>query len=309
MFLAVFNLIPIPPLDGSGILIGLISEEAAQKVETLRPFGFIIVLGLVYLGVLRFIFRPHTTGNQCFSYSKMTDTYQVKLEIFEGPLDLLLFLIKKKKLEIHDIPMATITRTYLDYLNDKEQINLEREAEFLLVAALLIHIKSQMLLPREAALEDDSDPRKVLVDRLLDHQKIKAACNLLREKEKDRMQTWQRDFLPPISPSDELDFIEVSLFDLAEVFFTLMKRQERDQVRVLKGKEFSLKEKTQEIIALLKENGYLDFLAYFAEQRSFEEALFAFFCILELVKNKVVVAIQDSLFSTIKVWLREEFAT
>ncbi len=239
----------------------------------------------------------------------MTDTYQVKLEIFEGPLDLLLFLIKKKKLEIHDIPMATITRTYLEYLNDKDQINLEREADFLLVAALLIYIKSQMLLPREASLEDDSDPRTVLVDRLLDHQKIKAACDLLREKEKDRMQTWQRDFLPPITPSDDLDFIEVSLFDLAEVFFTLMKRQERDQVRVLKGKEFSLKEKTQEIIALLKENGYLDFLAYFSEQRSFEEALFAFFCILELVKNKVVVAIQDSLFSTIKVWLREEFAT
>ncbi len=239
----------------------------------------------------------------------MTDTYQVKLEIFEGPLDLLLFLIKKKKLEIHDIPMATITRTYLEYLDDKEQINLEREAEFLVVAALLIHIKSQMLLPREASLEDDMDPRKILVERLLDHQKIKAACNLLREKEKDQMLTWQRDFLPPITPSDELDFIEVSLFDLAEVFFTLMKRQERERVKILKGKEFSLKEKAQEIIAHLKENGYLDFQAYFAEQRSFEEALFAFFCLLELIKNKVVVAIQDSLFSTIKVWLREEFVT
>ena len=239
----------------------------------------------------------------------MSDTYQVKLEIFEGPLDLLLFLIKKKKLDIHDIPMAPIIREYLGYLDLKKQINLEREAEFLLIAALLIHIKSQMLLPREASLEDDTDPRKILVERLLDHQKIKAACDLLREKEKDQMLTWQRDFLPPLAPSDELEFIEVSLFDLAEVFFTLMKRKDRDQVKVLKGKEFSLKEKTQELIALLKEKGYLDFLTYFEEQNSFEEALFAFFCLLELIRNKVVVAIQDSLFSTIKVWLREEFVT
>jgi len=237
----------------------------------------------------------------------MTDSYQVKLEIFEGPLDLLLFLIKKKKLDIHDIPMATIIREYLGYLDLKEQINLEREAEFLLIAALLIHIKSQMLLPREASLEDDTDPRKILVERLLDHQKIKAACGLLREKEKDQMLTWQRDFLPPLAPTDELEFIEVSLFDLAEVFFALMKRKDREQVKVLKGKEYSLKEKTQELISLLKEKGYLDFLTYFDEQSSFEEALFAFFCLLELIKNKVVVAIQDSLFSTIKVWLREEF--
>lgn len=237
----------------------------------------------------------------------MTDTYQVKLEIFEGPLDLLLFLIKKKKLDIHDIPMAAITSEYLDYLEHKDQINLEREAEFLLIAALLIHIKSQMLLPREASPEGDTDPRTMLVERLLDHQKIRAACSLLREKEKDQMLTWQRDFLPPIAPSEELDFIEVSLFDLAEVFFTLMKRKERDHIQVLKGKNFSLKGKTQELVALLEAQGYLDFLLYFEEQRSFEEALFAFFCLLELVKNKIAVAVQDSLFGTIKVWLREEF--
>ena len=109
-------------------------------------------------------------------------SYQVKLEFFQGPLDLLLFLIRKKKIDIHDIPIATITKEYLEYLNQREKVNLDREAEFLLIAALLIYIKSHVLLPRERP-EEDEDPHQVLVDRLLDYQKIKGACIILREKE------------------------------------------------------------------------------------------------------------------------------
>jgi len=99
------------------------------------------------------------------------DGYQVKLEFFEGPLDLLLFLIRKKKIDINDIPMAVITRDYLDYLEKKDQINLDREAEFLFIASLLIYIKSQMLLPREQEALAEDDPRQQLVDRLLEFQK------------------------------------------------------------------------------------------------------------------------------------------
>jgi segregation and condensation protein A len=233
-------------------------------------------------------------------------TYQVKLEVFEGPLDLLLFLIRKKKLDIHDIPMAVITREYLEYLEHMEQINLEREAEFLLIAALLIYIKSQMLLPRESVLENEGDPRQDLVDRLLDHQKIKAACSILRDKEKDQMQTWQRTTLPPLSPSDDLEFIEVSLFDLAEVFFTIMKRREREDVKLIQGKDLSAKEKIDEIVQHLKSHKYLDFLEYFERQTTLEEALFSFLCLLELIKSRVIFAAQDSLFSPIKVWLRKK---
>lgn len=92
-------------------------------------------------------------------------SYQVNLEFFQGPLDLLLFLIKKQKIDIHDIPIATITKEYLEYLHQKDRINLDREAEFLLMAALLIYIKSQMLLPEEKP-ELEEDPRQRLVDRL-----------------------------------------------------------------------------------------------------------------------------------------------
>jgi segregation and condensation protein A len=232
--------------------------------------------------------------------------YQVNLEVFQGPLDLLLFLIRKKKIDIHDIPIASITREYLDYLDKKEKINLEREGEFLLIAALLIYIKSQMLLPREILTEEEEDPRKVLVDHLLEYQKIKAASALLREKEDKQMMLWQRTALPSLPSKDELELTEVSLFDLAEVFLTLMKKKEQENIRFIHGKDYSLEVKMKELIDFLKENRYLDFQEYFDHQESIEEALVSFFCLLELIKARIVIAVQETLFRSIKVWLRQE---
>jgi len=232
--------------------------------------------------------------------------YQVNLEVFQGPLDLLLFLIRKKKINIHDIPIAAITREYLDYLDRKGRINLEREGEFLLIAALLIYIKSQMLLPRESMREEEEDPRNVLVSRLLDYQKIKAASTLLREKEGKQMMLWQRTSLPPLQSKDEHEHSEVSLFDLAEAFLTLMKKKQQENFRLINGKDFSLEEKMKELIDLLKEKGYLDFLEYFYSQESMEAALVSFFCLLELIKAGIATAIQKSLFDSIEVWLRQE---
>jgi segregation and condensation protein A len=232
--------------------------------------------------------------------------YKVNLDVFQGPLDLLLYLIRKKKIDIHDIPIATITREYLAYLDQKERINLEREAEFLLVAALLIYIKSQMLLPRERPLEDEEDPRQVLVNRLLEYQKIKAACAILRQKEENELPKWKRDIPPPEFLSEELDLTEVSLFNLAEAFFILMKKKERENIQIIRGKEYSMEEKMNEIVNFLKENQYLDFTEYFESQTTIEEALVSFFCLLELIKARVVYAIQETLFQTIKVWLRKE---
>ena len=232
--------------------------------------------------------------------------YQVNLEVFQGPLDLLLFLIRKKKIDIHDIPIATITKEYLAYLSQKEKINLEREGEFLLIAALLIYIKSQMLLPRESELEDEEDPRKILVDRLLDFQKIKAASTLLREKEEQQKKLWKRSAPPPVPATEEEELVEVSLFELAEVFLSLMKRKEQENIRLIHGKEYSLEEKMKELIDRLKQHGYLDFCTHFNSQESIEEALISFFCLLELIKARIVVAVQESLFHPIKVWPKQE---
>lgn len=234
------------------------------------------------------------------------DGYHVRLEIFEGPLDLLLFLIRKKKIEIQDIPIASITADYLEYLEKKEQINLDREAEFLFIAALLIYIKSQMLLPRETDLVEAEDPRRVLVDRLVEYQRVKAACSLLRDCEAEEMVTWKRDFLPPLEARDELDSLEVSLFDLAETFFRVMKRNAARTARVIKGRDVTVEAKMKELLALLRERQAIDFLGYFESQTSLEEALISFFCVLEMVKSRLVLARQDELFHTIRVWLRKE---
>jgi len=234
------------------------------------------------------------------------DGYQVKLEIFEGPLDLLLFLIKKKKIDIQDIPIAVITREYLEYLGRKVRINLDREAEFLLMAALLIYLKSQMLLPREQPIEPDIDPRKELVDRLEDYQKIRAASAVLREKEDEMSQVWKRTVLTAPLPEEDLDLIEVSLFDLAESFFTLMKRKQSENQRIIKGKDISMADKMSEIVAVLQERDHLDFLEYLDAQETLEEALIAFFCLLELIKARLVAAMQERLFQTITVWLRKD---
>ena len=236
-----------------------------------------------------------------------SESYQVKLEAFQGPLDLLLFLIRKKKIDIHDIPISAITKDYLNYLDQKEKINLEREAEFLFIAALLIYIKSQMLLPREIVPEDDmEDPRKILVDRLLGYQKIKAAGSLLRERENEELQKWQRTFLPPSDKEEELELTEISLFDLAEAFFTLMKKKERENMRTIKRKEVTHEEKMKEMLDYLEKHSFLDFIEYFNRQETISEAFLSFFCLLELIKARIVVAIQESLFHTIKVWLRKE---
>lgn len=231
--------------------------------------------------------------------------YQVNLEIFQGPLDLLLFLIKKKKIEIQEIPIATITKEYLNYLDQKEKINLEREAEFLLMAALLIYIKSQMLLPRET-LPEEEDPRQILVDKLQDYQRIKAACLLLREKEQEQQKKWMRTTLPFTSDEPELELAEVSLFDLAEAFFALMQKKEREDIRIIKGSDISVEKKMEEMLHILQKDTFFDFLDYFNQQETIEEALASFFCLLELIKAKIAIAVQENLFHSIKVWLRKE---
>jgi len=235
-----------------------------------------------------------------------SESYQVRLEAFEGPLDLLLFLIRKKKIDIHDIPIAIITREYLEYLNHKERINLDREAEFLLMASLLIYIKSQLLLPRQQVSPEEEDPRQVLVDRLLEYQKVKAASLILKGKEQSQLQNWKRIGLPSLPFREELDLVEVSVFSLAESFFTLIKRREKEDFEIIKGKDVSIEKKMKEILAFLEENSFLDFLDYIGQQPTQEEALVSFFCLLELIKAQMVVALQESLFQSIKVWLRKD---
>src|SRR6185369_14293268 len=129
-------------------------------------------------------------------FESSPDAYTVKLDAFEGPLDLLLFLIRKNEVNVYDIPISLITEQYLQYIGLMQELNLDLAGEFLVMAATLIHIKSKMLLPRpetaEEAAGDEEDPREALVRRLLEHQKYRAAAELLHEKEIQRSAQWGR---------------------------------------------------------------------------------------------------------------------
>src|SRR5215204_5600383 len=127
-------------------------------------------------------------------FESILEAYPVRLENFEGPLDLLLHLIKKHQVNIYDIPIALITKQYLDYLNLMQELDLDIAGDFLVMAATLIHIKSRTLLPRPDPAQEDpeEDPREALVRRLLEHQRFKAAAELLHEKEIQRSAMWHR---------------------------------------------------------------------------------------------------------------------
>src|SRR5688500_13277924 len=151
-------------------------------------------------------------------FESILQNYPVHLDNFDGPLDLLLHLIKKNEVNIYDIPVALITQQYLDYVNLMQELNLDVAGEFLVMAATLIHVKSRMLLPRPDPTQEDpeEDPREALVRRLLEHQKFKAAAELLHERETVRSAQWKRpdERVADVAGEPEEPEIEVDLFSL-----------------------------------------------------------------------------------------------
>src|SRR5436309_3808439 len=168
--------------------------------------------------------------DQPHDFESSVDAFAVKLEHFEGPLDLLLHLIKKNEVDVHDIPIALITQQYLDAIHLMQELNLDVAGEFLVMAASLIHIKSKMLLPRPetaAGVEgEEEDPRDALIRRLLEHQKFKAAAGLLHEREELRSAQWQRpdEVVAHIAGDDYEPELEVDLFSLLTAFQNVVDR-------------------------------------------------------------------------------------
>src|SRR5688500_10004664 len=161
-------------------------------------------------------------------FESILGDYPVRLAVFEGPLDLLLHLIKKHEVDIYDIPIALITQQYLDYLDLMAELNLDVAGEFLVMAATLIHVKSRTLLPRPDPAQEDpeEDPREALVRRLLEHQRFKAAAELLHEKEIQRSAQWARPDGPIAeiagdTPEPEID---VDLFSLITALRAVVER-------------------------------------------------------------------------------------
>src|SRR5918993_3893790 len=193
-------------------------------------------------------------------FESAPDAYSVKLDSFEGPLDLLIHLIKKHEVNIYDIPIALISRQYLEYVEMMKDLNLDTVGEFLVMAATLIHIKSKMLLPRSdpAQVETaEEDPREALVRRLLEHQKFKAAAGLLHERAVLRGAQWIRpDARVAQIAGDEYAYepdVEVDLFSLLAAFRGVLERAKQRPAIVLPAEEVPVEVRMEQLLAMMSE--------------------------------------------------------
>lgn len=221
----------------------------------------------------------------------------VQLEIFEGPLDLLLHLIKKNEVSITDIPIAAITEQYLATLDLMQSLNLDIAGEFLVMAATLIHIKSRMLLPAgedEADEEEGVDPRAELVRRLLEYQRYKEAAAALEQRE-----LLARDvFVRSVAPAEEAPpraFRELSVFDLLGALKQVLERLPRDAVHEVTLDKITVREKMTLILEILRERPSVYFESLFAELKSRMEVVVTFLAMLELVKVRAIRVFQEQL--------------
>ena len=226
--------------------------------------------------------------------------YKVTLPSFKGPLDLLLHLIKKNEVDIYDIPIALITDQYNSYLMAMEELDLEVAADYIYMAALLIHIKSKMLLPRDENAEQVEDPRAELVNRLLEYQRFKSVAETFAEMDVVRMGVWPRPAVSQNGEPAEIDISEVGLFDLIDAFRTALTRYKvnHPQAIELKRTLHKVSDKMAELYARLKERSPIQ-LQWFIEGRDRDELIATFLGLLELVRLGGISLQQGELFGDI----------
>lgn len=239
-----------------------------------------------------------------------------KLDVFEGPLDLLLHLIDKNEVDIYNIPISEITDQYMAYVQSMQVLDLDMTSEFLLMAAMLLSIKSKMLLPKppkidlELEEEEGEDPREELVRKLIEYRKYKEIAGILREQELKRSQIFTREaedlseFVPELK---ENPVRGIPLADLMIAFGNALKRAEkRERVAQIRRDEISVKDRIIEMVDILKAgSGRVRFSSLFSD-RSREEVVTTFLALLELMKMKSVACYQDGLFDEIVIVYKGE---
>jgi len=230
--------------------------------------------------------------------------YKVKLEIFEGPLDLLLYLIKKEELDIYDIPIAKITDQYLEYLEMMKLLDLDIAGEFIVMAATLMQIKSKLLLPPDETPQEEmeqEDPRTELVKRLLEYKRFKEAADELAAKEAVSSQLYSRKTEEkPLLETEDSPFFEASIFDLLTAFSKILKEVPKETFyRVVKD-EFTVGEKIHDIFHMLVNQPRIVFSKLFKEAKSKLEIIATFLAVLELIRLKEIVVVQQEAFSEIE---------
>jgi segregation and condensation protein A len=253
----------------------------------------------------------HVTSATTFNYIETSDNnksiYNVKLEQFEGPLDLLLFLIKKNELDICDIPIALITKQYLEYLNLMKELNLEVAGEFLVMASTLIQIKSSLLLPgtpEDADSEESEDPRTELIRRLQEYSRYKEAALQLSERRQLGRDFFARTFsTPEMQPPEETDDpLELDLYDLIEAFRRIVIRAPKKSFHEVSAESISIAERINEILSILQDRDTLAFDDLFEDASDSDYVVATFLALLELCKIKMIKIRQNSQFGSI--WIQ-----
>ena len=236
----------------------------------------------------------------------MTLDYKVRLEIFEGPLDLLLYLIKRDEIDIYDISIERVTRQYLEYLEAFKELNIELAGEFIVMAANLLYIKSRSLLPadqqppEEEAEEDD--PRWELIRQLIEYKKFKDAAAQLHDRALEQENIFSRSAISGPENVRPLLLGEVGIFQLINAFQNVLRRLEaRAELQEIFGDNFTVSDKIETILDRVSEGVALKFSELFAEMASRVEIVVTFLALLELIRLKQVRAIQPREFGEIEI--------
>jgi len=241
--------------------------------------------------------------------------YQISLPIFEGPLDLLLHLIRENRIDIYDIPIATITEQYLQYLSLMEALDLEIAGDFIVMAATLIEIKSKTLLPPSGAdqqdEEDPIDPRAELVERLLEYEKYKQAASMFREWEEEQQRLFARGETDYDSGDIAIPFDEITSFDLLGALRRMLEEvgEGEEEVTSIRRRRLTIRMKMSEIWRRVKESsrGIL-FEELFDGPRTRTDIIITFLAMLELLKLRRVKALQPKPFGGIEIHYNPESA-
>ena len=240
------------------------------------------------------------------------EEYKVELEVFEGPLDLLLYLIKRDEVDIYDIPIELITNQYMEYLNVMKMLDLNIAGEFIVMAATLMMIKSRMLLPvdeREDMEEEEEDPRWDLVRQLVEYKKFKDIANQLQEREYHQENIFEFGgksavTLEPDEPG--LVMQDVSLFDLITAFNDVLKNAPAESLGEIAADQFTVADKIDHVLTTIRTKGSIRFSSMFSKMASRNEIICTFLAMLELLRLRHVKAIQDVHFGEIVITKSDE---
>lgn len=237
-------------------------------------------------------------------------SYKIKLELFEGPLDLLLYLVKKDHLNIYDIPIAQVTQQYLAYLELMKLLDLNIAGEFLVMSATLMQIKSKMLLPAEespAGLTEE-DPRAELVRRLLEYERFKEIAENLKLRETERKEVFKRPNAPDKqdSASSPEVYFEASIFDLISAFSKALDEVPKELFYEVVKDEFTIEQKVHEILHMLLVKQEVLLAELFSQAKNKLEIIVIFLAILELIRLKEIIARQKGLFQQIEIIRNKE---